>query len=156
LPSHPGCTATDLKISGLAQALRPGQPHFVCFFPICTKGHITPICLSIGKWTTFKSVFWWALNRKRGMNLKTIAIIGTFLAVILIYGFTSGSRKHVQASISMQALTIEKALTSVSSTDALALSKQTTPENSIFASSMIIFLIIAVIGIVVFRRHAYF
>ena len=96
------------------------------------------------------------LNRKRGMNLKTIAMIGTFLAVILIYGFTSGSQKHVQASISMQALTIEKALTSVSSTDALALSKQTTPENSIFASSTIIFLIIAVIAIVVFRRHAYF
>jgi hypothetical protein len=96
------------------------------------------------------------LNRKRGMNLKTIAMIGTFLAVILIYGFTSGSQKHVQASISMQALTIEKALTSVSSTDALALSKQTTPENSIFANSTIIFLIIAVIAIVVFRRHAYF
>jgi hypothetical protein len=56
----------------------------------------------------------------------------------------------------MQTLTIEKAPISVSSTDALALSEQTTPENSIFASSTIIFLIIAVIAIVVFRRHAYF
>jgi hypothetical protein len=156
LSFYPGCTAMVLKISGLAQALLPGRHHFACFFPICPKGHITPICLSIGKWTTCKSAFWWALNRKRGMNLKTIAMIGTFLAVILIYGFTSGSRKHVQASISMQTLTIEKAPISVSSTDALALSKQTTPENSIFARSTIIFLIIAVIAIVVFRRHAYF
>jgi hypothetical protein len=156
LPSYPGCTAMVLKISRLAQALLPGQHHFACFSPICPKGHITPICLSIGKWTTCKSLFWWALNRKRGMNLKTIAMIGTFLAVTLISSFTSGSLQHVQALSSLQTLTIEKAPTSVSSTDALALTEQTTPENSIFARSTIIFLIVAVIAIVVFRRHTYF
>ena len=145
-----------LKISGLAQALLLGQPHLACFSPICPKGHITPLLFVHWQMDYISVRILVGLNRKRGMNLKTIAMIGTFLAVILIYGFTSGSRKHVQASISMQALTIGKALTSVSSTDALALSKQTTPENSIFASSTIIFLIIAVIAIVVFRRHAYF
>jgi hypothetical protein len=90
------------------------------------------------------------------MNLKTIASIGTILAVILIYSFTSGSLKHDQVSSSMQTITIEKAPASVSSTDALALSAQTTPVNSIFARSTIIFLIIAVIAIVVVRRNAYF
>jgi hypothetical protein len=90
------------------------------------------------------------------MNMKTIAIIGTFLAVILFYGFTSGWLKHDQASSSMQTLTIEKAPTSVSNTGAKVLGEQTTSVNSIFASSTIISLIIAVIAIVVLRRNAYY
>jgi hypothetical protein len=32
-----------LKISGLAQTLLPGLPHFACFSPICPKGHMTPL-----------------------------------------------------------------------------------------------------------------
>jgi hypothetical protein len=89
------------------------------------------------------------------MNMKKILITSIVVAAILFFSFTAGGFEASQSTSSMPKLAIEKALPSGLNPNVLTIGEQSAQGKSIFSWSTIIYLSVAVMGIVSFRRNIY-
>jgi hypothetical protein len=88
--------------------------------------------------------------------MKTRYLIGIFLFIIVItMHFVAAGMAGSQSQLVTENLVIKKAIPSQALQNTLTSGDQLEPDGSIFSRSTIIYLIVAVIGIVAFRRNTY-
>ena len=87
--------------------------------------------------------------------MKIRHLIGMVIIIVLTIHFAAGGLVGSQSKKSAQGIAIEKIAASGNLQDTIKASEQISPARSIYSKSTIISLIVAVMGIVAFRRNTY-
>ena len=87
--------------------------------------------------------------------MKTRYLIGIFVVIIITMHFVAAGMAGSQSQVVTENLVIEKAIPAQALQNTLTSGDQFEQDGSIFSKSTIIYLLVAVIGIVAFRRNTY-
>lgn len=92
---------------------------------------------------------------KLGIAMKIRHLLGTFVILIITIYFVAAGIAGAQNQVSAENITIDKAIPSISIQQTLNPGDQFEQDRSIFSKTTLISLLVAVIGIVAFRRNNY-